>query len=224
MACLGVEKMGHDTCIDGDFDGVPDAIELNGMLLPDLNFVYTDPHKGDTDGDRIDDGKEIGYTEITYDYWKNISSLPIPEGEDGNVKIAFCASAKSNPTMVDSDGDGYKDNGRNDDGQFADPRPLESDVHEYKINDSEDYVSVFEYDASKGTSTIFYGGNQSWFREEKGVFNDNLASHGCGLVACEDLLLYLAMENREYLTEEIKNNFMDINNPAELGSEVLYEL
>ena len=54
--------MGHDSCIDGDFDGIPDAVELNGMLLTNLNFVYTDPHSGDTDGDGLDDGNVIRIT------------------------------------------------------------------------------------------------------------------------------------------------------------------
>ena len=44
MAFLGVA----DIKIDSDDDLIPDIVELRGILLTDLSFVYTNPHDEDT--------------------------------------------------------------------------------------------------------------------------------------------------------------------------------
>src|SRR5690554_1197649 len=93
----------------------------------------------------------------------------------------------SDPTDVDTDGDGYTDD--------VDPRPLISDVTRYSIERIENYVPV-EYDGpeTKYTKKIYYGGNQSWFYDE--VVNStqedkDIDKGGCGLVSAADLIMYL---------------------------------
>ena len=94
----------------------------------------------------------------------------------------------SDPTDVDTDGDGYTDD--------VDPRPLISDVTRYEINMIENYIPV-EYDGPEThiyAKKIYYGGNQSWFYDE--VVNStrvdkDIEEGGCGLISAADLIMYL---------------------------------
>ena len=94
----------------------------------------------------------------------------------------------SDPTDVDTDGDGYTDD--------VDPRPLISDVTRYEINMIENYIPV-EYDGPEThiyAKKIYYGGNQSWFYDE--VVNSSQEDKdidigGCGLISAADLIMYL---------------------------------
>ncbi|PKN56086.1 MAG: hypothetical protein CVU56_18060 [Deltaproteobacteria bacterium HGW-Deltaproteobacteria-14] len=89
---------------DSDDDGLPDGLELAGVGT----WGATDPLSRDTDGDRIGDGVEAGVT------------APVPAGVSDGVGIAFVGTdggfapdadpdTTTDPTRVDSDGDGLAD-------------------------------------------------------------------------------------------------------------------
>ena len=79
---------------DSDSDGIPDYYEdhmciFNGCKLP------LDKNNPDTDGDGLLDGEEIT---LSYEY------------NEDKTKVQVTGVMKSNPTMIDSDGDGLYDN------------------------------------------------------------------------------------------------------------------
>jgi len=81
---------------DSDGDGLSDYHEKLGMRT-NVNWLYTDPNKADTDGDGLMDGMELAYVEA-------------PETNGGYYRLG------SDPRKGDSDGDGI------DDG--TDPEPM----------------------------------------------------------------------------------------------------
>ena len=44
---------------DNDNDGLPDDLEVNGIVLQTGRTIYTNPNKADSDGDGLKDGEEI---------------------------------------------------------------------------------------------------------------------------------------------------------------------
>lgn len=105
---------------------------------------------------------------------------------------------KSDPNKVDTDGDGYNDKN--------DPRPNLSDVIISQISGIYDYVPV-EYDGVEERyineiAAPYYGGNQSWFYDNKinNSFDDELIEEGgCGAVAIADLLIYMSLFRKQTL-------------------------
>lgn len=93
---------------DSDFDGLPDAVEIAGIRTQNGSVIrgcdYTNP---DTDGDGLLDGEEINPTPIRHiipDFAIDTTIYgPLPPEE------AYCFVAQSDPTLVDSDGDGLED-------------------------------------------------------------------------------------------------------------------
>ena len=93
---------------DGDEDGLPDILEINGMITCTGKVIRTDPNDPDSDDDTIPDGEEMGemcltkyaFEMGTFDHfvvWR-------PEyGYRGHEWVFFCM--KSNPNEKDSDGD-----------------------------------------------------------------------------------------------------------------------
>ena len=66
---------------DSDEDGLPDIVETTGMRTYYGDFIRTNPDNKDTDGDGLDDGKEMGTFIFVTDgksYFKNISNPNIP--------------------------------------------------------------------------------------------------------------------------------------------------
>lgn len=82
---------------DSDGDGIPDIVELYG-LLPNGKPINTNPYLKDTDGDGIPDNEEIHFSldNLTCDIDK--------KEYDGSICVW------SYPDMNDSDGDGILDN------------------------------------------------------------------------------------------------------------------
>lgn len=85
---------------------------------------------------------------------------------------------KSDPTSLDSDGDGYNDN--------VDPRPLVCDVFKSSLS-NKDFLPIYNEDG-----TLDYGGDQNWFNSAIGK------NGGCGTVAASNLLAYMAISNSKY--------------------------
>lgn len=76
---------------DKDSDGLWDYYELNGMRSNNGAIVFSDPTKKDTDGDGVPDGAEV------------VMKI------DKASKRVLSFDIKSDPYLIDSDWDGYKD-------------------------------------------------------------------------------------------------------------------
>ncbi len=97
---------------DGDEDGLPDILEINGMITSTGKVITTDPNNPDSDDDTIPDGEEMGEMCLTK-YAFEIGTFDHfvvwrPDyGYRGHEWVFFCI--KSNPMEKDSDGDGAED-------------------------------------------------------------------------------------------------------------------
>ena len=151
---------------DSDTDGLPDVFETAGMKLPTGEIIFTETDKPDSDDDGLLDGEEIDYTI-----------------NDGYVKFKLV----SNPTLADSDGDGYDDYYET---YTSKTDPLKSNVFEFKLSKSQ-YVSI--------NDGKYYGGNQNWFSMK----NTDISKSGCGLISATDFLIYLSLtrENCERIVQ-----------------------
>lgn len=179
---------------DSDIDGLPDVFETAGMKLPTGEIIRTNIDKPDSDDDGLLDGEEIAYTI-----------------NDGYVKFKLV----SNPTLADSDGDGYDDK---KEFSIYNSNPLVNEVVIHKLKNDYiaiDYTGAEEWKNNDKT-TVSYGGYQGWF------FNDGNAQwyswiedgyiiqkYGCGLISSSDILLYLALSDIKYST--IETELVDFN-------------
>ena len=121
-------QLNFDYMSDSDQDGVPDDIEISGIPMPNGELVYTDPNEKHSDkddehpeGDGLTDGEEVG---------KLVRQTPLSWTPEEYVKYKFTFKIVSNPTEIDSDGDGLLDSGaiyNNFQQKIApqDPTPLE---------------------------------------------------------------------------------------------------
>jgi hypothetical protein len=123
----------------------------------------------------------------------------------------------SDPTDVDTDGDGYTDD--------VDPRPLISDLRRYSIERIGNYVPV-EYDGPETdiyAKKIYYGGNQSWFYDEKinsSIKDLNIQEGGCGLISAADLIIYLTLYHSDIPASDI---FKLVTSSEYEGKYISYE-
>ncbi len=222
MSIVIARTIGRSDSQDSDGDGLTDCRELNGMVIPDNKVVQTDSHNADTDGDGLNDGEEMGVGTKLRTYVHNNAgdnedysdpqtiegklAYIVPMKDEKDIFTVF-SGYRSNPTKVDTDDDGYGDNG-----VCADTHPLVSDVHIYAIKDSEKYVPIYKYMSDgKTLEKSYYGGNQSWFENLKGDQGKTIDSKGCGLMASLNLLLYLALNEEGYITNDINSYFHNID-------------
>lgn len=95
---------------DADGDGLYDVVETVGIRIQNGKIIKgCDPKKKDTDGDGVDDGKEIDPKPRHYSKEKR-------KGNEIIYAKGYSFKMKSNPTKEDSDGDGISDG--------KDPAPL----------------------------------------------------------------------------------------------------
>lgn len=98
---------------DSDKDGLPDVLEINGMITNKGTVIKTDPNNPDTDGDGLSDGYEMGELCLTkyafelgtFQYF--VRSWYVEYGMRPDEWVFFCM--RSNPLSKDSDGDGVND-------------------------------------------------------------------------------------------------------------------
>ena len=98
---------------DSDEDGLPDILEINGMITNTGKVIRTDPNNPDSDDDTIPDGEEMGEMCLTnkvfeYGTFEFFNRYWTPEyGYRYFEYVYFCM--KSNPMKKDTDGDGATD-------------------------------------------------------------------------------------------------------------------
>ena len=106
---------------DSDKDGLPDVLEINGMITNKGTVIKTDPNNPDTDGDGLSDGYEMGELCLTkyafelgtFQYF--VRSWYVEYGMRPDEWVFFCM--RSNPMLSDSDGDGATDDVDNTPGE-----------------------------------------------------------------------------------------------------------
>lgn len=98
---------------DSDGDGLPDCIEMGGMINNIGEVVRTDPYSFDTDGDTLSDGTEMGSLGFVIDAVPNIESSKYNEWIPVSYDIRWSGyvyyKQKSCPGNADSDNDGADD-------------------------------------------------------------------------------------------------------------------
>lgn len=188
----------YSNMVDSDNDGIPDVMEIEGIRNQYGKVVYTDPYSSDTDGDGLLDGEEI---DISIKNKKTVSDIwgkffdSIPDG-------AIYYNMKSDPTIIDTDKDGYTDY---EEIKQYHTNARYSDVKIYKLRN--DYISVGEEQS--------YGGNQGWLMSQ----NQIITNQGCGCISASDIILYLAYEGKYNIDDTYnvkfegnninKNNYID---------------
>ena len=222
------KTLGRTDDQDSDDDGLTDCMELNGLVLPNNIIVQTDPFDSDSDKDGLTDGIEIGAGSEKYTYKYDPDDIPsddesgIPYGtftysepitDEKDIFVVY-SRLHSNPKSVDSDNDGYLDNGRNNDGLFVDKNPLIKEVFIYKINDpTTNYVPITSQttDPKTGVTTTetTYGAWQRWFMDY-GDQGDIIWNKGCGVIAASLMFLYFAMNDSSKITKDMKAYFPNI--------------
>ena len=230
---LGLEAF---SWTDEDADGLPDVLEEEGMYSTNGHTYFSDPETKHSDSDSLEDGVEMGemvsirrIDEDTVQFSRvdlvDIDEVPqsdyadleefIPEDID---EICFVFRVRSNPKKTDSDGDYYRDD--------ADPHPLSSDVITIKLGGGSyslysadsGYIHVqnvtnrtaYNSDNDELSSERFYGGHQYWFRNETAAFG-TIDDTGCGLIATNDVLLYLDNGISTYDWESYRNSVLETN-------------
>ncbi|SKA65788.1 von Willebrand factor type A domain-containing protein, partial [Eubacterium uniforme] len=170
---------------DNDHDGLYDAVEAAGIRLQNGSILYgCDPTKSDTDGDGIEDGEEINPMPVCND----ITEYGSYEADDNRIK-GYYFSMKSNPCKKDTDDDGYEDKVERDEYNSS---PLYSDIIKHRWG--KDYISIIEGN-EKGIDS--FGGNQEWFDStDKSSTNYIIYNYGCGMISASDILLYLAVKDK----------------------------
>lgn len=101
--------------VDSDSDGLTDYDEINGLRTGMGKTFYTNPNNPDTDGDGLDDGREMGR---------------VMNGSQGRYYYLF-----SYPNLTDTDGDQLSDKDEYDFGSSG----LDKDTDYDRLSDFEEY-------------------------------------------------------------------------------------
>ncbi|SEW32175.1 Cellulose binding domain-containing protein [Ruminococcaceae bacterium KH2T8] len=222
---------------DSDEDGIPDVIETEGMHVLNSDLVYySDPTTPDSDMDTLTDGEEMGTmhrilridedtVQIDRVNLLNIDEVGtsdfaylesyIPENPN---EICFVFDIVSDPMLKDTDGDYYYD--------AVDPNPMESGLEtinlgggSYALTEADPgyiHVTGVPDDIRYGEDGPepehgFYGGHQFWFRYDP-VFGLNINDSGCGLIATNDVVLYMRNGISSYDWDSYHDEVIDTNN------------
>lgn len=236
---IGHEEAGIETIsyVDEDEDGLPDVLEEEGMYDLNSDWVYySDPTTPDSDMDTLTDGEEMGTmhrilridedtVQIDRVNLLNIDEVGtsdfaylesyIPENPN---EVCFVFDIVSDPMLKDTDGDYYYD--------AVDPNPMESGLEtinlgggSYALTEADPgyiHVTGVPDDIRYGEDGPepehgFYGGHQFWFRYDP-VFGLNINDSGCGLIATNDVVLYMRNGISSYDWDSYHDEVIDTNN------------
>jgi len=212
-------------------------MEEQGLLLSNGQVIttQTNPLIGDdghaigydSDGDGLSDGEELGtmiriVQRQVNGEWELTCTIEgttytIPNSTIAsylqNMELDFYVfNYVSNPNMKDTDGDSYEDPN--------DPRPRYNDIitidlgggrYDPAVND-EGYIHVKNVPFDGKTIVDAYGGNQSWFGNVsislQGI-NLLMEDTGCGVIAANDVELYLRNGASSYNWPDYRDSVMN---------------
>ena len=214
---------------DSDDDSVPDFIETQGVLGTNNHIYYSRVlDGGDSDGDELSDAEELGSIYIiSTSFYGEIGVFALME--NGEFEECSCdgflnkyssvvtrehpfvlSCIQSDPCLPDSDSDFQLDN--------VDPFPL---VGLETINlgggsynvlqKDEGYIHVWHCPPEEYNSMQrYYGGYQGWFDfvDYYGI-DLNIDDKGCGLIATNDVLLYLNNGVSDYCQLDYRREVLD---------------
>ena len=182
---------------DNDNDGLPDDLEVNGIVLQTGRTIYTNPNKADSDGDGLKDGEEI-----------------IISSNDSYMYFMM----KSNPNKNDSDGDGIEDktdiyplNKQNliIKGNYIVDNKNQDDVYATKIGMSFDY-SIEDY--RNIWITEFYTGS---------ICNINIQNEFDNNKAFKDDVLVIDRTNENEINYIVYNSYKYTDMPFIMGTVMI---
>ena len=254
MSTVAEEMVAHIQGIVGDTTTY-EALLANRLKYVSLDARLSPDNQVDTDEDTLTDWQvaDTAYITVNADgtvtlptvqYLISHASIAVNSimNADGNISnlrdtmFRYVLShrvlpCESDPTMKDSDGDGFPDkycSATKDISEYAfdDPNPLESDVKITSLNitnPNTDFFSVCYYQKSgaddwslkNDLSNLSYGGYQGWF----GSFGDTYSSqifcngesdgsqisrYGCGVIATLDMFLYMFLKNHKSIVSDTK--------------------
>ena len=149
-----------------------DVYEINGIPLANGQLINgCDFQEADTDGDDLPDGVEV-IPKLEY--------CPIELELMGATVFTkgYYFKTNSDPTLEDTDGDGYWDNVEMNE-YHSDPKTKDVIKHQLK----QPFISI------EGS----YGGNQHWFDDSDVWSTDYIINNcGCGLISISDVILYIS--------------------------------
>ncbi len=226
---------------DIDEDGVPDFMETRGVMGSNNHIYYSEVGLDDSDYDELPDEQEYGVTFIISESFYDVVKVFV-KSDSGNVVpyTDFCMfedyfdiidhehpvvySCGTNPSDPDTDGDYYRDD--------IDSNPRTSALRtiglngvRYGIGDkgAEGYIHINNAPSYPSTG---YGGNQSWFINESiNGTNLHILDSGCGLIATNDILLYLNNGVQDYewadYRNEVLSTYLDFYNSQSWQTDVV---
>lgn len=192
---------------DEDSDGLPDYMEIYGMMGANHKIYYSDPGTQYSDDDGYTDSEEMGQMvkitarrqngdlvyefEPDYPMFQSKLSDFLPDYEC----VVYVFLIKSDPMINDTDGDFYYDD--------EDPYPMSNGLitiglggESYDIREPDPgYIHV----SGAPTEPYYaYGGRQGWFENEPFTSKYDINNTGCGLIAANDVILYLENGTQDY--------------------------
>jgi hypothetical protein len=226
--------------IDNDGDGLPDFLEVQGLLLSNGDVIYTSiasgttdakgmPEGYDTDDDNLSDGQELGqmYTITVSEGITTITPEPnnvflhesflLITGDGAEDGVWYIFDSNSDPRVDDSDSDHYNDDIDNRPWISAlDTVDLGGGTYDLFVSGTSGYIHVDNYPNQAINSNILaYGGNQNWFGDVE-IGSDGaellMATAGCGIIATNDVQLYCDYGISFFQWSDYKSSVIDTYN------------
>lgn len=176
----GGDWFGNSNCgLIIEWDVPIDFSDTDGTTIRLSNFKKVKLNKDPKLGDRNIDTDLDGFCDLDELICPTIKTV-------GGIPVEVWLFS-SDPTLNDSDGDGYADGPIDclNNGRYNDPDKLISNVFIYKLSRSNNFLEI---------DGQYYGGNQSWVNSSSPL----LSSGGCGIAAACDLSLYLELTDKRF--------------------------
>lgn len=203
-------KIYPESTADYDKDGLKDSKEINFEFIRYENGNYKLPTFGECK-DML--GKKLFYVESGLSRFGEEHAFMYMPNLEAKINETVVLPINSDPTSIDSDGDGYLDSisntdllGSLNDGYnfVADPHPLHCDVIQHKIKNI--YVNVDAFNL--GYSSMYGGYQETFYNKERNPegydsIGKFISNNGCGLIAFSDIMIYLS--NNHYNCRTLTN-------------------